>query len=108
MKITNKDEQDIVLCSCDDDDIIVCRCEEVTLQEIRDAIRAGATTSNSVKRRTRAGMGHCQSRSCSKHVARIISEELNKPPSEVVEITARPPLVPTTVNSLNTFKKKNP
>jgi len=106
LKITNKDEEDVVLCSCEDEDIIVCRCEEITLQEVRDAISAGATTPNSVKRRTRAGMGHCQSRSCSKHIAKIISDELNQPLSEVFDITARPPLVPVTVNLLNTYKKK--
>lgn len=88
------------------EDIIVCRCEEVTLKEIQDAIKAGATTINTVKRRTRAGMGHCQSRSCSKHVARFISEATGKPISEIKDITTRPPIVPITVNLLNTYKKK--
>ena len=87
-------------------DIVICRCEEVTSKEILDAIHAGATTPDTVKRRTRAGMGHCQAGSCSKHVARMISEELNKPLSEIRDITTRPPIVPVTVNLLNTYKKK--
>lgn len=88
------------------DDVIICRCEEITESQIREAVRAGATTLNTVKRRTRAGMGHCQSNSCSRHIARIISEELGVPVSEVANMTSRPPAVPVTVNLLNTYKKK--
>lgn len=43
-----------------DNAIIVCRCEDVTLGEIRKAIREGATTLDEVKRITRAGMGPCK------------------------------------------------
>ena len=43
-----------------ENDIIICRCQEVTRQEILDAIEQGATTVDGVKRRTRAGMGLCQ------------------------------------------------
>ena len=39
-----------------ENDIIICRCQEVTRQEILDAIEQGATTVDGVKRRTRAGM----------------------------------------------------
>ncbi len=45
-----------------ENDIIICRCQEVTRQEILDAIEQGATTVDGVKRRTRAGMGLCQER----------------------------------------------
>ena len=38
-----------------DNDIIICRCQEVTRQEILDAIADGAVTVDGVKRRTRAG-----------------------------------------------------
>jgi len=37
---------------------IICRCEEITEQEIRDAIRKfNLETGDEVKRVTRAGMG---------------------------------------------------
>ena len=36
-----------------DDDMIVCRCEEVTVGEIRAAVRDGAKDVVGVKRRTR-------------------------------------------------------
>lgn len=57
---------------------IVCRCEVVTEGEIRDAIRRplGAKTVDGIKRRTRAGMGRCQSGFCSNRIVEILAEEL--------------------------------
>ncbi|MBN1298614.1 MAG: FAD-dependent oxidoreductase [Actinobacteria bacterium] len=55
---------------------IVCRCEKVSEAEIIDAIRNGATTLDSVKFRTRAGMGRCQGGYCTLRVAKILSREL--------------------------------
>lgn len=56
---------------------IVCRCEMVTEGEIVDAIRRplGARSLDGVKRRTRAGMGRCQSGFCSPAVMDIIARE---------------------------------
>lgn len=58
---------------------IICRCEKVTEGEIMDAIHRplGATTLDGVKRRTRAGMGRCQSGFCSPRIMEILSRELN-------------------------------
>ena len=56
------------------DDIIICRCEEVRLGEIKKAILEGAITVEDVKRRTRAGMGLCQGKSCGRIIARLISQ----------------------------------
>ncbi|MGA0945645.1 MAG: FAD-dependent oxidoreductase, partial [Candidatus Nanopelagicales bacterium] len=47
-----------------DDATLVCRCEEVSAQQVRDAVRMGATDARSVKLITRAGMGWCQGRVC--------------------------------------------
>ncbi|UVE41803.1 NAD(P)/FAD-dependent oxidoreductase [Clostridium sp. CM027] len=60
---------------------IVCRCETVTEGEIIDSIRRplGAKTLDGVKRRTRAGMGRCQSGFCATKVVDILSRELNIP-----------------------------
>ncbi len=56
---------------------IVCRCEMVTEGEIIDAIRRplGAKSLDGVKRRTRAGMGRCQSGFCSPRTMEILSRE---------------------------------
>ena len=84
----------------DPDDLIVCRCEEVTLGDIKKAIKEGATSITGVKRRTRAGMGLCQGRTCSKLVSRILTEEIGLQSSELVPDTARPPLRPVTMGIL--------
>lgn len=59
---------------------IVCRCEEISEGEIVDAIHGiiGATTLDGVKRRTRAGMGRCQSGFCSPRVMELLSRELSR------------------------------
>lgn len=56
---------------------MVCRCEQITEGEIRDAVRRplGARSLDAVKRRTRAGMGRCQSGFCSPRVMEILAEE---------------------------------
>lgn len=73
---------------------IVCRCEEVTEDEIRQAIREGHQTLEQVKRVLRTGMGHCQGRGCLRIIARIIEEETGFPASEQRMPTSRPPLKP--------------
>ena len=59
---------------------IVCRCEQVTEAEVRRSIRRpmGARSLDGVKRRTRAGMGRCQSGFCSTRVMEILAEELGQ------------------------------
>lgn len=85
---------DYVYEETDPDSVIVCRCEEVTVGAIRKAIRDGASSITEVKRQTRAGMGLCQGRTCSKIIARMIATEKGLSPSEVREDTARPPMKP--------------
>lgn len=57
---------------------IICRCEMVTEGEILDAIHRplGAKSLDGVKRRTRAGMGRCQSGFCSPRTMEILAREL--------------------------------
>ena len=77
---------------------LVCRCEEVTREEIVAAIRAGATTIDGVKRRTRAGMGLCQGKSCERLVGRILSEETGRPVADFLPVTKRAPVRPVAMN----------
>lgn len=58
---------------------VICRCELVTEGEIVDAIHSplGAKTLDGIKRRTRAGMGRCQSGFCSPKTAEILARELS-------------------------------
>ncbi len=64
---------------------IICRCETISEGEIMDSIHRtlGAKTLDGVKRRTRAGMGRCQSGFCSPRVMDILSRELGIPLTEV-------------------------
>lgn len=56
---------------------IICRCEMITEGEILDAINRplGARSLDAVKRRTRAGMGRCQSGFCSPRTMEILERE---------------------------------
>lgn len=76
------------------EDVVVCRCEEVTLAEIRKAIAEGATTLTGIKRRTRAGMGLCQGRTCSKIVGRMLAEATGATLPEILPDQVRPPIKP--------------
>ena len=66
---------------------VICRCEMVTEGEILDAIhrQLGATTTDGIKRRTRAGMGRCQSGFCNPKVVEILARELSIDESEVLK-----------------------
>ena len=65
---------------------IVCKCENISYQEIVDAIRSpcGAKTIKAVKKRVRPGMGKCQGGFCEVEVAKILAEELHKPLADVL------------------------
>lgn len=64
---------------------VVCKCEMVTEAEVVDAIHRPllCESTQAVRKRTRAGMGHCQGTYCEKIVHEIIARETNKPPAEV-------------------------
>ncbi|MDE7311870.1 MAG: NAD(P)/FAD-dependent oxidoreductase [Eubacterium sp.] len=66
---------------------VVCRCESVTEGEIVDAIRrnVGARSLDGVKRRTRAGMGRCQSGFCSPRTMEILERELHVGMEEITK-----------------------
>ncbi len=66
---------------------IICRWEMVTEGEIVDSIRRplGAKSLDGVKRRTRAGMGRCQSGFCSPRTMEILQRELNIPMTEITK-----------------------
>jgi len=76
----------------EDKDVIICRCEEITLKEIEKAIAEGAVTIAEVKRRTRAGMGLCQGRTCRKIIAKLISKHTGRALKDILPSTFRPPV----------------
>jgi len=64
---------------------VVCRCENVTEGEIIDAIRRGARTLDSLKFRTRIGMGRCQGGFCTPKVMKIMKDGLNIPLEKITK-----------------------
>ena len=67
---------------------IICRCEMITEGEIMDAINRplGAKSLDGVKRRTRAGMGRCQSGFCAPRTMEILARELGVDMSEITKM----------------------
>jgi NAD(P)H-nitrite reductase large subunit len=76
------------------DKIIFCRCEDITEEEILEAIQSGVTTLEEMKRHLRAGAGACQGRTCGPMISSILARKLNIKPREVKEMNKRPPLKP--------------
>jgi glycerol-3-phosphate dehydrogenase len=73
--------------STNPDEHIICRCEQVTETEIIDALHRNIAIKSidAIKRRTRAGMGKCQSGFCRSRVKEIIARELHIPVEEVTQ-----------------------
>lgn len=53
--------------------VIICRCEDVTEEEVIQAIEQGARSLEDVKKITRAGMGYCQGKTCRRQIARLLA-----------------------------------
>lgn len=82
------------------EDYIVCRCEEVTRDEVLDALRDGARDLSTVKRWTRCGMGACQGKTCSRLVVNLLQEHASRDLDEIESVSARAPVRPLTVTIL--------
>lgn len=82
------------------DEMVVCRCEEVTAAEIEAAIAEGYITLDAIKRATRAGMGPCQGRTCSRIIRQLITRTTDRKPSDLLPATSRPPLRPCKLSIL--------
>jgi NAD(P)H-nitrite reductase large subunit len=79
---------------------IICRCEEISREEIEAAIADGRTTVSGVKRQTRAGMGACQGRTCSKMIMRILQQKGVRNMKDMDIDTPRTPIVPVKIESI--------
>ena len=74
--------------------LLICRCEEITKGDIIEAIREGYTTVNDIRKRTRAGMGFCQGKTCEKLVRQIIAEHTGDDAADILPARKRPPTRP--------------
>ncbi len=80
-------------------DTVICRCEDITLNQITEALNAGATDCNEVKAWTRCGMGPCQGRTCGETVSEIVARHIGSR-EHAGYWTARVPLRPCPIDVL--------
>lgn len=80
------------------DRVLVCRCEDVTEQEVRDAVSLGHRDLESVKRYTGFGTGWCQGKQCTATCARLLVKLGGDAPE--IPITPRPPFHPVRMSHL--------
>jgi bacterioferritin-associated ferredoxin len=81
-------------------DTVVCRCEDVTAQQVVDAVRIGCIGPNQVKAFLRCGMGPCQGRFCALTVTELVARELKVSPGAVGHFRTRFPVKPITLGEL--------
>jgi len=73
---------------------LLCPCEDLTLEEVEDAIRDGYTTMEDVKRFTGLATGSCQGRLCLVPCLVVLQRLTGKGVEDLGLITFRPPLDP--------------
>ncbi|KYK27941.1 (2Fe-2S)-binding protein [Thermoplasmatales archaeon SG8-52-1] len=87
------------------DKTFICRCEDLTIDEIEQAIDEGYTTLEELKCRLRLGMGPCQGRGCLSLARRVLCEKTDKSTNEILVPTSRPPEVPVSLGTLASDEK---
>jgi NADPH-dependent 2,4-dienoyl-CoA reductase/sulfur reductase-like enzyme len=77
------------------DDVHLCRCEEVSVGQVRAAVRdQGVSELNRLKALTRVGMGRCQGRMCGSAAAEILAAACDKPVKAVGRLRTQAPVKP--------------
>lgn len=79
---------------------IGCRCEDVLLDDLERAHRAGYRGIEVVKRYTSLGTGLCQGRYCVAEALLLLAAWEGRAPEEVGTIRQRPPIFPTSLGAL--------
>lgn len=73
---------------------IVCRCNDVTLEEVEEAIDLGITDLEILRKYLRIGMGNCQGRTCISLLRGILTKKAKKRAGEIELPRSRAPLIP--------------
>jgi bacterioferritin-associated ferredoxin len=75
--------------------IIICRCNDVTIEDIINAVETGIDHFEVLRKYLKIGFGPCQGRSCLLLAARIFAKLTGRRIEEVIsEYRVRPPIVP--------------
>ena len=83
---------------------IVCRCEDITKEEVINAIEEGYTDLEELRKKLRIGMGPCQGRVCIQMVIKILEKKTKRKVSKISLPTSRPPIVPVPLGTLASDK----
>ena len=86
-------------------DTLACRCEEITAQQIVEAVKLGSTGPNQMKSLLRCGMGPCQGRLCGLTITELIASARGVSPADVGYFRLRPPIKPITLAELASLPK---
>ena len=79
---------------------IVCTCEDVNDVELREAIEAGITDLESLKRLTGFATGPCQGKTCLTLARQMLAEATGATPESLGTITFRAPVQPVPLRYL--------
>ncbi len=85
---------------------IVCFCEDITEDEIVNAIKQGVTRPVDIKYYLRPGMGSCQGRGCASQIMRLIGQITGLSPESILPLSHRPPITPVPIGVLSKIKKQ--
>jgi NAD(P)H-nitrite reductase large subunit len=83
---------------------IVCRCEDITEEDVLNAIDAGYIDIEELRKVLRIGMGPCQGRVCIQLVMKILEKKTGKKVTKASLPTSRPPIVPVSLGTLASDK----
>jgi len=73
---------------------VACRCEEVTFDDLEQAVLDGADTLAVLKSFTRCGMGPCQGRMCAAATTEWLAARTGRDPESIGVLPAAPPAKP--------------
>lgn len=79
---------------------ILCRCEDITLEEVLDAIARGFRDPESLKRFTAYATGPCQGKECIPLALAVLARETGADPAAFELPTLRSPVMPVCLGAL--------
>ena len=88
------------------DKIFICRCEDLTKEEIEQAINEGYNTLEELKCKLRLGMGSCQGRGCLLLARRLLCQKTGKSTAEITLPPSRSPFTPVSIGTLASDKNE--
>jgi NAD(P)H-nitrite reductase large subunit len=84
---------------------IVCRCEDITEEDVINAIDEGYNDLEELRKKLRIGMGPCQGRVCIQLVTKILEKKTGRKVSKIPLPTSRPPEIPVSLGTLASEEK---